>query len=140
MIGHLQVRAAPAARVPHGKYLNVTAVHAVVEEVVYPSQMQTPHPLSANIPHRCANPRLNAQEGKSLREFLVKGFRRKRTILIPPEGGPVNLRLPSLRDANFHGSLSHDDARASRALPPLKPFRRGQPRRSREEARLPPQV
>ena len=87
MIGRLQVRAAPAARVPHGKYLNVTAVHAVVEEVVYPSQMQTPHPLSANIPHRCADPRLNAQEGKSLREFLVKGFRRKRTILIPPEGG-----------------------------------------------------
>lgn len=94
-----------------------------------PSKMQALHPWGTCIRHGDADARLGAQKRKSLREVLVEGFWRKWAIVIPPCGGPVNLRLRPRRDPDFHDSASHDDARASRALPPQKLFRRGRPRR-----------
>jgi hypothetical protein len=89
---------------------------------VNPSEVQSLHPRCTCIGHGNADARLSAQKRKSLREVLIEGFWRKRPIVIPPYGSPINLRLRSLRDLDFHGSASHDDARASRALPPLKLF------------------
>lgn len=101
--------------------------------------LQPLHPPSTCIGHGDADARLGAQKRKSLREILVEGFWCKWAVLIPLCGGPVNLRSRSLRNPDFQGSASHDDARASRAVPPLKLFRHGQPRRWPEEARPPRQ-
>jgi len=57
------------------------------------SKMQPLYSWCARVCHRCADSRLDAQKRKSLREVLVEGLWRKITILIPPDGGPVNLRL-----------------------------------------------
>ena len=140
MCAYLQIGAAIATCVPDAEHLDFSTVHSVVEKVMNPGQMQSPHAGSTGIRHRCPDARLDAKKRKSLREILVEGFRRKFTILIPLSDGPVNLRLRSLRDPDFHGSASHDDVRASQAPPPRTPFRLGLPRRLNEEAQLPPQA
>jgi hypothetical protein len=67
--------------------MDLSTVHAVVEKIVNSGQVHAPHTLSANIRNRCPDPGFDAQKRKSLRKFFVEGFGRKRTVLVPPDGG-----------------------------------------------------
>jgi hypothetical protein len=133
----LQLGVRTAARVPDAQNLDLFVADTVVQEVMYPSEMQALHPRSTCIRNRHTDAWLDAQKRKSLREFLIEGFWGELAVVVPPPSGAVNLRLRSLRDPDSHGLASHDDAQASRALPPLIPFHRDLLPRSREEALLP---
>ena len=74
--------------------------------------MQSSDPLHADAQDRRANAGFDTQKGKRFRKVLIKRRWRERAILVPPESGAVDLRLRPLRDPNFHGSFSRDDAQA----------------------------
>ena len=86
--------------------MDLSTVHAVVDKIVNSSQVQTPQTLSSDVRHRCPDPRLDAQKRKSLRKFFVEGFGGKWTVLIPPDGGPVNLRCARFVTRTFTAQLA----------------------------------
>jgi len=77
----LKLGVGSATRVPDSQHLDLFTADAVVEEIVNPSEVQPLYPRRTCIGHGNADARLSAQKRKSLREFLIEGFWRKRPVV-----------------------------------------------------------
>ena len=128
-----------ATRVPKTQHFDLATTHTIVEMVVNSGEMQASQVLRPGVRDWWTNAGLDAQKGKGLSKLLVKGFWRKRPVLVPPQGGAVNLRLRSLCDPDFHDLLSRDDAQVSQVPLWRIPFPHDRPRQWKEAVQPPPQ-
>lgn len=99
--------------VPYGQHVNLVAACWVVDEIVNPSQMQTPYSPRTRVRHWCPDCGFDAQQGERLRELLIGGLGCQRPVLVIPERSAVNVAQRPFRNPNLHSSTRRDDARAS---------------------------
>jgi len=74
MRAHLQLRIRTTTRMPDTQHFYVSIAGTVVEEIMDPSQVQTPHPRCSSIRNSDAHPGLEGQKRKSLRDIFIEGF------------------------------------------------------------------
>jgi len=116
-------------RVPEGKHFNFLTADPVVKIVVNSREMDAPHAPRPGVQCRGANSRLRDQKRKSLRQFFVQRAGRKGAILLPPNGGLLNMRVGAPGNPNSHSLISRDGGQASQAPLRQRSFRHDRPRR-----------
>jgi hypothetical protein len=115
--------------VPEGKHFNFRTADPVAKIVVNSRQMNALHTPHPGVQCRGANSRLRNQKCKSLPQLFVQRAGRKGTILFPPNGGLVNMRVGALGDPNSHSLFSRDGGQASLAPLLQRSSRHDRPRR-----------
>src|SRR5437879_2997304 len=92
-------------RVPERKNLHFVAADPVVEIVVNSSKMNAPDSLRLGVQRRRSDSRLRTEQRKRFSEFILEGLGSRRAIPLPPDSGPLNMRVGSLGNPHSHGSF-----------------------------------
>ncbi len=93
---------------PERKHVDLLTAYPVVQMIVNARQVDAPHASRLSVQCRGTNSRLRSQKRKSFRQFFVQCAGRKRTILLPPIGGLLDMRFGALGDLNPHSLFSCD--------------------------------